>query len=159
VKLYILTDIEGVAGVANFEDYSYSTGRFYPLSRHLLTMEVNAAVEGALAAGADDIVVLDGHGPGGINVEEIHPEAKLLHGTGYPPTLGLDQTYDAMFFVGQHAMSHAERAGMAHTYSSRTVEHMLLNGERIGEFGMRTLLGRPGVGRQRDARGSGPLGP
>lgn len=140
MKLYILTDIEGVAGVANFQDYSYETGRFYPQSRHLLTEEVNAAVEGALAAGADDIVVWDGHGPGAINVEELHPEARLLHGTGVPRTLGLDRSYNALFFVGQHAMSRAERAGMAHTYSSRTVEHMFLNGERIGEFGIRTLM-------------------
>ena len=49
MKLYILTDIEGVAGVADFEDYSYPTGRFYPQSRHLLTLEVNAAVERAYA--------------------------------------------------------------------------------------------------------------
>jgi D-amino peptidase len=140
MKLYILTDIEGVAGVANFEDYSYSTGRFYPQSRHLLTLEVNAAVDGALAAGADDILVWDGHGPGAINVEELHPEAKLLHGTGVPRTLGLDGSFDALFFVGQHAMNKAERAGLAHTYSSRTVEHMFLNGERIGEFGMRAIL-------------------
>lgn len=140
MKLYILTDIEGVAGVANFHDYSYETGRFYPLSRKLLTLEVNAAVEGALAGGAEEIVVLDGHGPGGINVEELHPEARLLHGTGLPPTLGLDESYDALFFVGQHAMSHAEKAGMAHSFSSRTIEHIYLNGEQIGEFGLRTIL-------------------
>lgn len=140
MKLYILTDIEGVAGVANFEDYSYGTGRFYPQSRHLLTEEVNAAVEGALAAGADEVLVLDGHGCGAINVEELHPEALLLHGSGYPTTCGLDETFDAMFFVGQHAMANAERAGLAHSYSSRTVEEMRLNGELIGEFGMRTLL-------------------
>jgi len=140
MKLYILTDIEGVAGVANFEDYSYPTGRFYLQSRRLLTLEVNAAVEGALAAGATDVVVLDGHGPGAINVEELHSEARLLHGSGYPPTLGLDASYDALFFVGQHAMSRAERAGLAHSYSSRTVEHVTLNGERIGEFGLRTIL-------------------
>src|SRR5437763_11244378 len=84
MKVYILTDIEGVAGVANFEDYSYATGRFHALSRQLLTLEVNAAVEGALAAGATEILVLDGHGSGAIDVDELHPEALLLHGTGYP---------------------------------------------------------------------------
>lgn len=140
MKLYILTDIEGVAGVANFTDYSYGDGRFYPQSRHLLTEEVNAAVEGALAAGATEILVLDGHGCGAINVEELHPEALLLHGSGYPTACGLDETFDAMFFVGQHAMANAPRAGLAHSYSSRTVEEMRLNGALIGEFGMRTLL-------------------
>jgi D-amino peptidase len=140
LKLYILTDIEGVAGVANFEDYSYSTGRFYAQSRHLLTMEVNAAVVGDLAARAEDILVWDGHGSGAINVEELHPEAKLLHGSGFPLTAGLDESFDAMFFVGQHAMSRAERGGLAHSYSSRTIEQVTLNGEPIGEFGMRTLL-------------------
>jgi D-amino peptidase len=140
MKLYILTDIEGVAGVANFTDYSYGDGRFYPQSRHLLTLEVNAAVAGALEAGADEILVLDGHGCGAINVEELHPEALLLHGSGFPTACGLDETFDAMFFVGQHAMANAERAGLAHSYSSRTVEEMRLNGALIGEFGMRTIL-------------------
>jgi D-amino peptidase len=140
MKVYILTDIEGVAGVANFEDYSYETGRFYPLSRHLLTLEVNAAVDGALEAGASEVVVWDGHGPGAINVEELHAEAKLLHGTGVPRTLGLERGFDALFFVGQHAMSRAERAGLAHSYSSRNIEHVFLNGARIGEFGMRVIL-------------------
>jgi D-amino peptidase len=140
LKLYILTDIEGTAGVANFHDYSYETGRFYTMSRHLLTQEVNAAVEGALEAGATDIVVWDGHGPGGINVDEIHPEVRLLHGTGIPTTLGIDASFDALFFVGQHAMSNTPGAGLAHSYSSKTIENIYLNGERIGEFGIRTIL-------------------
>src|SRR5436305_685447 len=127
VQLYILTDIEGRAGVANFEDYSYATGRFHAVSRRLLTLEVNAAVEGALAAGATEILVLDGHGSGAINVDELHPDALLLHGTGYPRTLGLERGFDALFFVGQHAMSNAARAGLAHTYSSRTIEQARLN--------------------------------
>src|SRR5437763_16256808 len=98
MKLYILTDIEGVAGVANFEDYSYPAGRFYPQSRHLLTLEVNAAAAAAMAAGAADILVADRHGPGAINVEELHPEAQLPHGTNAPRSFGLAERFDPMFF-------------------------------------------------------------
>ena len=80
--MYILTDIEGAAGVASFVDDTYTDGRFYMKARSLLTQEVNAAVDGALSAGATEIVVWDGHGSGAINPEELHEEAKLLHGRG-----------------------------------------------------------------------------
>jgi len=136
MKIFILADMEGVAGVANFEDYTSPTSRFYQQSRHLLTMEVNAAIEGALAAGATDFLVADWHGPGGVNLEA----ARLAHGTNKPRTCGFDASFGAMFFVGQHAMSNTDGAGMAHSFSSRTVENIYLNGERIGEFGMWSIL-------------------
>ena len=71
MKLYIMTDIEGVAGVFSFEMHAYPEGKYFEYARRLLTAEVNAAVEGALAAGVIDILVVDGHGAGGINYEEI----------------------------------------------------------------------------------------
>jgi len=139
VKIYILTDIEGASGVVRWEHGS-PAGRYYERSKRLLTEEVNAAIAGALEAGADQIVVWDGHGPGGINPELLHPEAKLLFGKGVPRGLGLDDSFDAMFVVGQHAMNLTPNANLCHSYSSRGVHRMTLNGQEIGELGMRIIL-------------------
>jgi D-amino peptidase len=141
MKLYILTDIEGVAGVTQWE-HCTPTGRYYDRSRRLLTGEVNAAVEGALEAGVTEVVVWDGHGSGGVEIEYLHPEAKLLMGRGQMlgRTLGMDESYDAVFFIGQHAMNRVPHANLCHTYNSRLISNMWLNGLRVGEFGLRTIV-------------------
>lgn len=140
MRVYILTDLEGVAGVASFRNDTYADARFYREARRLLTEEVNAAVRGCLEAGAAEIVVWDGHGPGGVNPEGLHEEAQLLFGSDEPPQLGLDRGFDAAMFIGQHAMSGTPKGNLAHSYSSRTVREMTLNGTPIGEVGVRTYL-------------------
>src|SRR5690349_18544134 len=65
-KVFLLTDIEGVAGVVSFEHQTYPTGRYYDRAQRLLTAEVNAAVEGLRESGVEEILVADGHGPGAI---------------------------------------------------------------------------------------------
>ena len=145
MKIFILTDIEGVAGVVQWE-HGGPTGRYYERSKRLLTEEVNAAIQGALATGATEILVWDGHGPGGMDPELLHPEAKLLFGKGSPRTHGLDESFDALFVVGQHAMNLTPDANLCHSYSSRAIHRMLLNGQEIGELGMRIIqAGRLGV--------------
>ena len=139
MKIYILTDIEGVSGVVEWE-HGNPAGRYYERSKRLLTEEINAAICGALQAGADEVVVWDGHGPGGIDPELLHPAARLLLGRGVPKGLGLDDSFDAMFVVGQHAMNHTPSADLCHTYSSKGISRMLLNGQPIGELGMRINL-------------------
>ena len=67
-----MTDLEGVAGVINFDDYCTPKGRYYEVARELLTKEVNAAIERLLEAGADEFLVVDGHGYGGINPLLLH---------------------------------------------------------------------------------------
>jgi D-amino peptidase len=137
LKIYILTDLEGAAGVVTFENHSYSTGKYYEQSKILFTKELNAAVEGALEAGATEIIVWDGHGSGGINIDYIHPEAKVIMGSG---GFGLDASYDAMLIVGQHAMANTPNGNLAHSYSSRTINNIYLNEEPIGETGIRIIL-------------------
>jgi D-amino peptidase len=139
MKVYVLTDLEGVAGVVRW-DHCSTDGRYYQRSKRLLCAEVNAAVEGALEAGATEIIVWDGHGSGGLEPEWLHPEAKLLFGRGAPKALGLDDSFDAMFVIGQHAMNLTEQANLCHSYSSRGIYRMTLNGVEIGELGMRAIL-------------------
>lgn len=140
IRVFIITDMEGVAGVFNFEDWAYDTGKYYEKARALTTQEVSAAVQGALDEGATEVVVLDGHGAGAINCDELHPEAKLIIGGGYEFFTLLDSTYDAAFMVGQHAMALAPGGNMDHSWSSRTIHKAWLNGREIGEIGVNTIL-------------------
>ena len=144
MKIYVITDLEGVAGVSRFDQTRFpdASERSYAVSTRLLTAEVNAAVDGILdAAPKAEIVVWDGHGSGGIDVMEFHPRAQLItRGSPIHPPYFLDSTYDALFFVGQHAMAGTENAPLCHTYSSRTIEHYKINGIRVGEFGARAMM-------------------
>lgn len=135
MRIYIMTDLEGVAGVRDFENWCAPTGRFYDLARKLLTLEVNAALEGFVAAGATEFLVADGHGAGAIAIEHLDPRAEMLRGwpTGWP--LGLDDgPFDFLAFVGQHAKAGSEFAHLAHTQSFNYMD-LSVNGISIGEFG------------------------
>jgi D-amino peptidase len=141
MKIFVMTDIEGAAGVVDFESQGYSTGKYYEQAKELLTEEVNAAARGAIDAGAKEILVVDGHGPGGIVYENIHPEIQLLHGRPVPTFWGIDgKKWDAMFLLAHHAMNGVEDGNLNHSYSSLTVVKMLLNGKPVGEIGMTIYL-------------------
>jgi D-amino peptidase len=143
LKVFCITDLEGAAMVFRFDQ----TGRdpAPPESKQqamrILTGEVNACIDGILdeERGAE-IVVWDGHGSGGIVYEAFHDGAQLLPHRSTPAPYGLDESFDAVFFVGQHAMAGTEAAPLAHTYSSQTVEYYKLNGQPVGEFGMRAYM-------------------
>ena len=139
MRVLIMTDMEGVAGVLNAEDYLSAEGRLYSTGRELATREVNAAVEGALAAGATDVLVVDGHGAGAMEPELLHPAARLLAGMPKPRSFGCDPSFDAAFIVGQHAMSNTDGGHLAHT-NSWSVDEWRLNDLPIGELGKEMLL-------------------
>ncbi|MBI3947624.1 MAG: M55 family metallopeptidase [Armatimonadetes bacterium] len=140
MKILIVTDLEGVAGVLNSSDWCLPAAgsRYYEDAKELLTLEVNAAVDGFLAGGATDILVSDGHGPGGMNPKLLHKEAKLKRGsTGYG-TLG--DLYDVMAWVGQHAKAGTEYAHLCHTQGMPLID-VSINGISVGEFGQSALCG------------------
>lgn len=136
MNVYIMTDMEAVAGVLNSLDWCYPNGRYYDLGRELLTLETNAAIEGFIAAGAKRITVCDGHGWGGINPRLLHPRAELLAGSfrhiRYP--FGLSAEDDVMGWVGQHAMAGTPFGHLTHTGSFEILE-CTLNGQPVGEIG------------------------
>ncbi len=139
-KIYILTDLEGVAGVARWDQTGAET-RGYPQACRLMTLELCACVEGILSVAPDaDIWVWDAHGCGSIDLELFPAGARLINnGPTTPPTL-LDGSFDALFFLGQHAMAGTPGANLAHSYSSEHIAHMELNGVAMGEFGCRAAL-------------------
>ena len=148
MKIFMITDIEGVAMVSRFDQ----TGRDGDspekhLAMKLLTGEVNAAVDGILDVDPSaEVIVADLHGVGGIDVMEFHPAAKLISRGPIRPPYFLDSTFDALYFVGQHAKAGTPNGNLCHSYSSRSIEYIKLNGIEVGEFGARAFMaGEMGV--------------
>lgn len=139
MKIYIMTDLEGVAGVLNATDYLAPGDRWYSRARELTTLEVSAAIEGFLDAGADEFLVVDGHGHGALDPLLLHPAARLLAGRpiGYP--FGCDETFDAACQIGQHAKANADGGHLSHT-GSFNVEDLTINGRSVGEMGCNMLF-------------------
>lgn len=142
LRIHVITDLEGAAMVFRFDQTRVSEATPAKLeAMRILTGEVNACIDGILDFDDQaEVLVWDGHGSGGIVYEQFHDRAQLLPHRNTPAPYGLDETFDAVYFVGQHAMAGTAAAPLAHTYSSRTVEHYKLNGEPIGEFGMRAYM-------------------
>jgi D-amino peptidase len=141
MKIYIMTDIEGVCGIVNFDDWCTPQGRYYEEGKKLLTLEVNAAIDGFMAAGATEILVVDGHGHGAINHLLLDPRAQFMRGPQPGPyPFMLDESFDAMAWVGQHAKAGTEKAHMAHTGSFDVIDFRI-NGVSVGEFGQMALCG------------------
>jgi D-amino peptidase len=135
MKLYLMTDLEGVAGVLNFEHWTGPGKPYYEVARELLTGEVSAAVEGFFDGGAAEILVCDGHGPGAIDARLLDPRCELLRGWAEGPwPLCLDESFDALAFVGQHAKAGTEYGHLAHTQWLGCLD-LTINGVSIGEFG------------------------
>src|SRR5512136_889905 len=77
ISVYIMTDMEGVAGVLDFENWTSPESRYYDDGKEFLTLEVNAAIEGFARGGATEFLVVDGHGYGGINPKLLDRRAEL----------------------------------------------------------------------------------
>lgn len=141
-RAFIVTDIEGTAGVTSFRDETYADARYLDHARRLATAELNAAVEGLVAAGVEDVLVMDGHGVGGLWYEDVHPAVKLLHGRPLAPRQfwdGIVDEYEVGLIVGQHAMAGVRSSNMNHTQSSLSIDSIVLNDRTIGEIAQLAL--------------------
>ena len=134
MKVYIMTDLEGVAGVLDFENWCKPESRFYSMAVEFLTLEVNAAVEGFCKGGAKEVLVADGHGHGAINPKLLDRRAQLARNWSPSYPFSLDEGADFAAWVGQHAKSRTEYAHIAHT-GSFVVFETTIGGVPMGEFG------------------------
>src|SRR5579863_257005 len=129
-SVFVITDAEGVAGVCRQDQTEPKDTEL----RQLLTGEINAAVSGFLAGGADEVVVWDGHdGSQTLSAVTIHPKARLIMGS-LGPTMLMERGFTAVAFVGQHARADSRGGVMAHSYSSLGIQRMLMNGKPVGEI-------------------------
>lgn len=142
LKVFISVDMEGITGVVNWEDVSRD-GKDYDYFRRLMSLEANAAVEGALAAGATEVTVRDAHGSArNILPDLLHPRAKLIRDwSGGPHGMmeGIDGSYDAVIFIGYHARAGTPNALLEHT-SSGNVLDFAINGISLPEAGYNALI-------------------
>jgi len=142
MKVFISSDIEGTAGIVDWEQVR-GPGAEYELGRQLLTDEVNAAIDGAVQAGASEILVNDSHRTMyNLRPGELHHRASYLSGRHKPLYMmeGLDATFDAVFMVAYHGAIGAERAILSHTYNPAAVWEARLNGVAVGESALNALV-------------------
>jgi D-amino peptidase len=140
-KIYISVDMEGISGISGGDQVA-AGGAEYGRSRKLMAEDLNAAIRGALEAGATDILVNDSHGgQRNLLLEDVHPSARLIshsfkrHGM----MEGLDESFDGVLFIGYHAKAGAPRGLFAHT-GSGVVSDLQINGRSVGEGGMNAAL-------------------
>jgi D-amino peptidase len=136
MRVYVICDLEGTAGVVDHRQQCWFEGKYYEQARRLATLELNALVEGALAGGATEIVAWDGHGsfPGGLDIELLHPECRMVMCAGDGGPEGLNDSYDAAMLLGFHGMAGADRGVLRHSFFPDVVG-CWVNGERYGEIG------------------------
>ncbi len=140
MKIYVICDLEGTAGVVDMFKQCCFDGTYYQQARKLATLELNALVEGALQGGATEIVAWDGHGafPGGLDVEMLHPACKLVMGAGDGGPEGMDESFDGMFLCGLHGMAYAEKGILAHSFNGN-IKGLWINDVKMGEIGVNAL--------------------
>lgn len=140
MRFYIMTDMEGVSGIVDFETYISPSSVYYEKGRKLATLEVNAAIDGILSTGVHQIVVCDGHGYGAIDIELLHKEASLIMGRPLDLMFEMgDGYFDAFLMVGQHAMQNASGANLSHTFDHINIESLTINNIPMGEAGVNAL--------------------
>jgi D-amino peptidase len=146
MKVFVVSDMEGVSGIVKWEQ---TTGGdpMYEEGRRLYTEEINAAVRGAKAAGATEIVVMDCHGAGkawsfnSLIPELLDPACEFVVQEKWTEYTGfLEHGCDAALFVGMHAMAGAEKGVMNHTVSGMSWLNLRFNGRLVGETGINAAL-------------------
>lgn len=147
-KVFISADIEGVAGIVSGQQIIRGEPDFAE-GRRLMTLEVNAAVEGALKAGATEVVVCDAHADmQNIHPELLHPDAILVRGA-IRESLQMqdfDESFDAVFITGAHAAAGTQNAVLDHTWVSAAVWNIRIDGVTLNEPCLNDLVaGHHGV--------------
>lgn len=137
MKIYLSADIEGITGIADWAEADLAH-RDNAEFRERMTAEVVAACEGALAAGATEILVKDAHGTGrNLMAEKLPREATLWRGwSGHPYSMvqGLDRSFAAALFVGWHSGGAKGGNPLAHTMTYGSLMGIRVNGQWVSEY-------------------------
>jgi len=142
MKILVAADMEGITGVVHSDQTNPSHAE-YGRFRELMTADVNAAIRGAFDAGADEVLVSDGHWDNrNILIERLDPRARLNAGGPRPFSMvqGIDGGVDGVFFVGYHARIGTTDAILDHTWSMQRVADLWLNGREMGEIGLNAAV-------------------
>src|SRR3954454_6189564 len=152
MKVLISADMEGTCGIVSWVQVmppEYAGSKYpssldeYTRGRERMTKEVNAAVEGALAGGADEVIVNDSHNRmRNLVADDLHPSVRFITGNDKP--FGMMQGIDlegigAVFFTGYHAKAGTPNAPLAHTWTG-WINDVRIDGRSTGEFGINALV-------------------
>ncbi|WP_282083554.1 M55 family metallopeptidase [Streptomyces tendae] len=137
MRIYLSADMEGITGLVDADDVQPG-GRDYERGRRMMAEDVNAAIRGAVAAGATHVTVNDAHGPmRNLLPEALHPAAQLIRGK--PKNMGmldgLTSGHDAVLCVGYHSRA-GEPGVLSHSFMGHEIEDMWLDGRPVGEIGL-----------------------
>jgi D-amino peptidase len=142
MKIYISADMEGVVGVVSNEQLG-PQGFEYARFREFMTQEVNAAIEGAMAAGATEIVVSDSHGNGqNLLIEKLPRNVLVVRSWPRPLGMmqGVDETFAGAIFIGYHSATTNPEGVRAHTLSSARLADVRLKGVSVSEAGLNAAI-------------------
>jgi D-amino peptidase len=142
LKIYISADMEGVVGTVTGDQLGPS-GFEYERARRWMTEEVNAAIRGARAAGATEIVVSDSHGNGqNLLLDELPEDITVIRSWPRPLAMmaGIDETFDGAMFIGYHTSTDNTEGVRAHTMSSARLTSVKLNGKPVPETGINAAI-------------------
>jgi D-amino peptidase len=142
LRVYISADMEGIGGVVTDQQLG-PTGFEYTKFRELMTEEVLAAIAGAREAGATDILVSDSHGNfQNLLVDRFPKDVSIVRGGPRPLSMmqGIDETFDAVVFIGYHSSTTNPSGVRAHTISSARLADVRINGVSMPEAGLNAAL-------------------
>ncbi len=142
MKIYISADMEGIVGVVT-DEHLGPAGFEYAKAREWMTAEVNAAIEGARAAGATEFLISDSHGNGqNLLMEKLPADVMLIRSWPRPLMMmeGIDESFDAVIFIGYHASTSNSEGVRAHTMSSGRLADIRLNGLSMPEAGINAAI-------------------
>lgn len=145
MKVYLSVDMEGIAGIVHevqTDPTDPAAAADYAHSCRLMTGEANAAIQGALDAGADRVVVNDSHWlMRNLIADELHPAAELISGSPKPLSMmeGVQDGFDAVCFIGYHGQAGTRASVIDHTYTDR-VYQVRVNGRAVGELALNAAV-------------------
>lgn len=137
MDVFISADMEGVTGIAAAEDVVRGEPE-YERGRDLLHGDVNAAVEGAVAGGAESVLVNDSHSSmRNLDRARLDDRATLIRGNTKPRSMtqGLASDHDVALFVGYHAKAGTPGAVLNHTFLGHELVRLAVTGMAVGELG------------------------
>lgn len=142
LKIYISADMEGVVGAVTGEQLGPG-GFEYERFRQFMTNEVNAAIDAARAAGANEFVISDSHGNGqNLLIDQLPDDVTIVRSWPREHSMmaGIDETFDGVIFLGYHASTNNTRGVRAHTMSSANITSLRLNGMTMTEGSMNAAI-------------------
>ncbi len=140
MRIYILCDMEGTSGIWRPEQVQPDKPQ-YAQGRELLMADVNAAIAGAFAGGATEVIACDTHGGGAhFALEKMDSRAVYETPTGFSPMPSLDETFAGLILTGHHAMAGTLNGFLDHTMDSRHWFRFRINRQAVGEIGMETAV-------------------